>query len=139
MHRRTLWFFLVSFSVGSLAASEAKRSSKDDAVQMRPYQVTEKPFDGFSVSYGMRYLLWGPIDDVSFEDVDSGSFPAKRGIKSGDRLISINGSPVKGMKRKDFEQRFFRTGAVLVLELQTPGAKEVRKIELQFDPNSWEK
>lgn len=105
---------------------------------MLPYKVAERPFDGFSISYGVRYLLWGPIDDVSFESVDAGSIPARRGVKSGDRLIRIDGASVKGMKRREFELRLFRTKAVLVLEVQSPGSKEVRKLELQFDPDSWE-
>ena len=138
MRRHTIWIFLTSFTVASLAAGEAKPSPKEDAVQMRPLKVTEWPFEGFSVSYCVRYLLWGPMYQASFENVDFGSLPAKRGIKSGDHVTSINGAPVKGMKRKDFEQLFFRTAAVLVLEVQSPSSKEVRKLELQFDTSSWE-
>jgi C-terminal processing protease CtpA/Prc len=137
---RRLAVLLALLPLTSFAASDAKAPpQKNEPVQMRPYKVTGKRTDGFGLSYGMKYLLWGPLDDALFEDVESGSLPAKVGIKSGDQIVSIDGIPVKGMKRKDFEQRLLRNTAQMVLEIQTPKSKEVRKVELRFPPGFWEK
>ena len=133
------WIFLLALGAATLSASELKTAAKSDPVQMPLVKVTARPLDGFAISYSVRYLLWGPIDDVRFEDVDAGSEPAKHGIRSGDRVISLDGVPVTKMKRKEFEQKFFRSSSSIVAEVQSPDAKETRKYEFQFEPGSWEK
>ena len=130
---------LIFFPLMASAASDAKAPAQNEPVQMRPYKVKGSRTDGFGISYVMKYLLWGPVDEASFDDVESGSLPAKVGIKSGDQIVSIDGHPVKGMKRKDFEQRLLRNTAAINLEVQTPKSKEILKVELRFPPGFWEK
>jgi hypothetical protein len=139
MKRCFLSLLVLLPALTSIAANDAKPPAQNEPVQMRPYKVSGKRTDGFGLSYGMKYLLWGPVEDALFEEVESGSIPAKRGIKSGDQIVSIDGHVVKGMKRKEFEQRLLRNAAVIVLEVQAEKSKEVRKVELQFPAGFWDK
>jgi C-terminal processing protease CtpA/Prc len=123
----------------AFGADARKATGKDEPVQMRPYNVSAPRADGFGISYSVKYLFWGAIDDAIFEEVDAGSQPAKLGIKSGDRIVTIDGKPVKGMKRKDFELLLFRNTAAMVLEIQSERAKDTRKVTMQFAAGSWEK
>lgn len=84
---------------------------------------------GFTISYGVKYLLWGPADDATFEEVDAGSLPAKAGVKSGDRILKMNGKPVREMKRKEMEKTLFRNRVKVNLEGQSPGSPP-RKVAL---------
>jgi membrane-associated protease RseP (regulator of RpoE activity) len=106
-------------------------------VPLPPYAVEDTLVRGFTISYGVKYFLWGPVDDATFEDVDAGSLPAKAGVKSGDRILKVNGKPVREMKRKEMEQTLFRNGVTVNLEVQSPGSPP-RKVELSWPAISWD-
>jgi S1-C subfamily serine protease len=134
-----VWIALLLLPWLAFGADTRKATGKDEPVQMKPYKVSAPRAEGFAISYSVKYLFWGAIDDAIFEDVDAGSEPAKLGIKSGDRIMTVDGKPVKGMKRKDFEQLVFRNTTPMVFEIQPERAKETRKVTMQFAANSWEK
>lgn len=122
--------------IRALASGPAIPDQKS-VVAMAPYKVEDTLVRGFTISYGVKYLWWGPVDDASFEDVDAGSLPAKAGIKSGDRILNVNGKAVREMKRKEMEATLFRNGVTVKLQVQSPGAPP-RTVELSWPAVSWD-
>jgi hypothetical protein len=136
LHPLIVRFGLVALVCASIAARDPQPEPQG-AVPLPAYNVRDELVRGFTISYGMKYLWWGTIDDVSFEDVDAGSLPAKVGIKSGDRILTINGKAVREMKRKEMEQVLFRNGVTLKLVVRTGNAPP-RTVELTWPAVSWD-
>ncbi len=136
LHRLISRLALVALACASIAARDPQPEPRV-AVPMPAYDVRDELVRGFTISYGMKYLWWGTIDEASFEDVDAGSLPAKAGINSGDRILSINGKAITEMKRKEMEQVLFRNGVTVKLAVQT-GSASPRTVELTWPAVSWD-
>ncbi|MES2696028.1 MAG: PDZ domain-containing protein [Verrucomicrobiota bacterium] len=135
--RRFALFAALGFSALPIFGQTEKPVAEQPAASLPAYKVTGSPTDGFTISYGVKYFLWGPVDGAAFEEVEAGSLPAKAGIKSGDRIMSVNGKVVRAMKRKELQTALFRNDITVVLEVETPGAKS-RKVELHWGRDFWE-
>jgi membrane-associated protease RseP (regulator of RpoE activity) len=127
---KCLVWLSILFAVRCVAASEAAPAVDKSVVEMKPYKVISR---GWNVYWTLSFPVFGSVADVTFKEVDSGSFAGKAGIREGDRLLSINGKPVKGMKERDMERLLWPASAVtLSLEVQSQDLKSTRVVELRY-------
>jgi hypothetical protein len=79
----------------------------------------------FIVSY-----IWKRLDAVSW--------PARAGIKAGDRLLAVNGIPIVGIKLDDFWGLYAgnSTARKITLVVQSKNSSESRVIELDYQPSA---
>lgn len=124
-------------AAAATAPAAATPAPAPASVPLPAYNVSGTLVRGFTIGYGVKYLLWGPIDDASFTEVDAGSLPAKAGIKTGDRILAIDGQPVRTMKRRAFERAAFRNDSTLRFEIETPGSAS-RTVTLVWPANFWD-
>lgn len=137
--RYALAALIISLELSSgLHAGTEKAPPPDKAVALPKVEVKGSLIRGFTISYGVKYLLWGPIDEARFEDVDAGSVPALASIKSGDRIVTINGRRVSEMKRKDFEKAMFANGVTLKLEIAPATGGEPQALEITWSKDFWD-
>lgn len=129
--KRLVWLSIL-LVVRWVAASEPATAVDKSVVEMKPYKVVSR---GWNVYWTLSFPVFGSVAEVTFKEVDSGSFAGKAGIREGDRLLSINGKPVKGMKERDMERHLWPASAVtLSLEVQSQDLKSIRTVELRYSP-----
>jgi hypothetical protein len=63
----------------------------------KPYLLSDSPLEGIAVVATFHHLMmWGGIKTLTIADV-WGAQAVKAGLRSGDRILKIQGQPVDGM------------------------------------------
>jgi hypothetical protein len=88
-------------SGGSIGAIGAERPAAAPAptglLAAKPYLLSDSPLEGIAVVATFHHvMMWGGIKTLTIADV-WGAQAVKAGLRSGDRILKIQGHPVDGM------------------------------------------